>query len=124
MVLDSASGFQGGVGVECSTTWSGTASGVADGDTVTVTFDPPLPDEAYCTITLDCTAQVCVRGCEGDVNRDGDTNTTDASQVKLRFGLAVTDGNCEWDFNRDDAINTTDYSQIKLRFDNSAPECP
>ena len=124
MDLDSASGFQGGVGVECSTTWSGTAGGVADGDTVTVTFDPPLPDEAYCTITLDCTAQVCVRGCEGDLNRDGATNSTDASQVKLRFGQTASSANCEWDFDLSGEVNTTDYSQIKLRFGRSAPECP
>ena len=61
---------------------------------------------------------------EGDMNRDGDTNTTDASTVKLRFGQALTDANCEWDFNHDGVINTTDASQVKLRFGFTAPECP
>jgi hypothetical protein len=65
-----------------------------------------------------------VRTLEGDLNRDGSTNTTDASQLKLRFGQTATEANCEWDFNVDGAINTTDYSQIKLRFGNAAPQCP
>ena len=58
------------------------------------------------------------------MNRSGETNTTDASSVKLRFGQPPTDANCEWDFNCDGAINTTDASQVKLRFGFSAPECP
>ena len=111
--------------VNCSAAWSGTATVTAVvGNIVTVEFSSALPNQAYCTITLDCGAEVCVRMIEGDMNRDSNTNTTDASSVKLRFGQAVTDSNCEWDFNTDGAINTTDFSQIKLRFGNTAPECP
>ena len=123
--LDTASGFNGGVTVACSTAWSGTADGVADGNTVTVEFSPSLPDQAYCVITLDCmTNDVCVRMCEGDMNRSGATNTTDASAVKTRFGATLTDANCEWDFNCSGAINTTDASAVKARFGKSAPACP
>ena len=111
--------------VNCSASWSGTATVTAVvGNTVTVEFSPSLPNEAYCVVALDCNAEVCVRMCEGDMNRDGDTNTTDASAVKLRFGQTPTDANCEWDFNCDGAINTTDASQVTLRFGFTAPECP
>ncbi len=111
--------------VNCSAAWAGTATVTAVvGNTVTVEFSPALTNEAYCTVTLDCSAEVCVRMIEGDMNRDSDCNTTDASSVKLRFGQTVTDLNCEWDFNRDGDINTTDGSAVKLRFGNTAPVCP
>jgi hypothetical protein len=58
------------------------------------------------------------------MNRDGDANPTDASNVKLRFGQTVSDANCEWDFNRDGDINPTDASNVKLRFGYTAPLCP
>ena len=114
--------------VNCSAAWTGTAT-VTDvstnGVTVTVEFSPSLPDQAYCVITLDCmTNDVCVRMCEGDMNRSGATNTTDASAVKTRFGATLTDANCEWDFNCSGAINTTDASAVKARFGKSAPACP
>ena len=126
--LDDAWGFTGGVTVNCDPSWPeppGTVSvtGPID-DTVTLEFDPALPNESYCTIQFDCGAEVCVTSCDGDMNLDGGTNTTDASSVKLRFGQTLTDANCEWDFNTDGAINTTDYSQVKLRFGNIAPSCP
>ncbi len=116
--------------VTCSTAWDGAAT-VTDvstnGSTVTVEFAPPLPNNAKCTITLDCMtrlSEVCVRNIEGDMNGDGTCNTTDASAVKLRFGQTVTDANARWDFNRDGLINTTDASAVKLRFGNTAPGCP
>jgi hypothetical protein len=117
--------------VSCSTNgWSGTAT-VTDvstnGVTVTVEFSPALTNGDKCVITLDCMtrlSEVCVRDIEGDMNADGNTNTTDASAVKLRFGQTVTDANARWDFNRDGAINTTDASAVKLRFGNTAPTCP
>ena len=98
-----------------------------------ITFDPALPNQDCCEVTLGgmlsadgqpFQGSMPVRTLEGDLNRDGSTNTTDASQVKLRFGQTATEANCEWDFNVSGAINTTDYSQIKLRFGNAAPQCP
>ena len=122
--LDDAGAFGGGVAVTCNPTWAGavTVAGVA-GNTVTLQFSPALPDQSACVITLDCAAEVCVRTCEGDLNRSGDTNTSDASQVKLRLGQTPTNANCHWDLNLSGDINTSDYSQIKLRFGKAAPEC-
>ena len=123
--LDDASGFLGGVVVNCSpTAWTGTITTSTVGNMVTLWFSPPLSGQSYCQITLDCGAQVCVRNCEADMNRNGFTNTTDASQIKLRFGQTVTAANCEWDWDLSGAINTTDYSGAKLRFGYSAPQCP
>ena len=58
------------------------------------------------------------------MNLSGDTNTSDASQVKLRFGQTPTDADCQWDWNLSGQINTSDYSQAVLRFGKSAPVCP
>ena len=112
--------------VNCSVSWSGSATVTAVvGDTVRVEFDSRLPDQAYCVITLDCmTNDICVRTIEGDMNRSGHTNTTDASAAKARFGATLGDNNCEWDFNCSGAINTTDFSACKARFCKSAPQCP
>jgi hypothetical protein len=123
--LDDASGFAGGVVVNCSpTVWMGTITTSTAGNTVTLWFSPPLSDQSYCEIVLDCGALVCVRNCEGDMNRSGATNTTDASAVKARFGQTLTNANCEWDFNLSGAINTTDFSACKARFGKSVPQCP
>ncbi len=123
--LDDTWSYRAGATVNCDPAWSGTITETGPiGDTVTLEFDPALPDEAYCTIEFGCGGEVCVTLCEGDMNLDGVTNTTDASSVKLRFGQTPTDANCEWDFNNDGAINTTDASQVKLRFGKAAPACP
>ena len=113
--------------VSCvNNTYSGTITTTPNGTAVTVEFDPALPDQDCCGMTLtgDAVDGLWVRTLEGDVNRDGFTNTTDASQVKLRFGQTPTNANCEWDFNVDGEINTTDASQVKLRFGFTAPACP
>ena len=125
--LTYAGGFAGGVTAICvnagdvSAKVSGTS---VNGNTVTVSFSPPLPDQDACTIELDCQASVCVRGLEGDLNLSGQTNTTDTSQVKLRFDQDAVTAGPQWDFDTSGAVNTTDFSQIKLRFGNTAPECP
>ena len=124
--LDKTLGFEGGVTVDCTpTAWAGavTVTGPVN-DTVTLEFAPVLPDQAYCTIELDCGAEVCVRMCEGDMNRSGTTDTTDASNAKLRFGQTATNANCEWDYDRSGEINTTDAASVKLRFGKQAPDCP
>ena len=64
------------------------------------------------------------RDSEHDVNRDGSTNTTDASQIKLRFGQDAATAGPEYDYNTSGTVNTTDFSQIKLSFGNTAGECP
>jgi hypothetical protein len=95
-----------------------------DGNTVTVSFSPALPDRDACTVELDCGAAVCVRSLEGDLNLSGETNTTDTSQLKLRFDQDAATAGAQWDFNTDGQVNTTDYAQVKLRFGNTAPTCP
>ena len=93
-------------------------------NTVTVTFAPALPDQDACTVTLDCGASVCVRGCEGDLNRSGDTTASDSLQAKIRFGQTADETNAEWDFNLSGDISSADALQIKIRFGFTAPSCP
>jgi hypothetical protein len=104
---------------------------LAGGDQLTITFDPALEDVDRYVVALsgmtslggaesaDPTFEVIA--LEGDVNHDLATNTTDASILKLRFGLAVDGTTWVYDYNNDGEINTTDFSQVKLKFGNSAP---
>ena len=122
-----ASGFTGGVTVICvyAGEMSASVSGTSvNGNTVTVSFSPALPDEDACTIELDCGGSVCVRGLEGDLNLSGETNTVDASQLRIRFGQDAATAGPQWDFNVSGLVTTMDYSQVKVRFGNMAPECP
>ena len=93
---------------------------------VTVTFDGALPNEAYCVVTLDCGAQVCVRGLEGDIDRGGLVSTSDASIIKPKFGQTPSEAsaNVEFDFDVSGLISTSDFSQVKPKFGNAAPDCP
>ncbi len=122
--LDTAAGFLGGVSMDCTTAWSGSVNTVVDQNTVTLAFDPALPDEAACTVTLDCGAAVCVRGLAGDADLDGVVTVVDNAATKLRFGMTVDATNARFDFNRDGDISPVDNSQRKLRFGNYAPACP
>ena len=125
--LTDAVSFGGGVSVTCvnAVDVSAGVSGTSvDGNTVTVSFSPGLPGQDACTVELDCGALVCVRGVDGDLNLDGETNTTDTSQVKLRFDQDAGTAGPQWDFDCSGVVNTTDFSQIKLRFGNAAPACP
>jgi hypothetical protein len=125
-VLDAAS-FANGVVVTCvgagdvSSSVSGTS---VAGDTVTVTFDPALPDQDACVIDLDCGGTACVRSCEGDLNLSGDTTVSDNLQAKIRFGEVASNANCEWDFNLSGDVTSADALQIKIRFGFTAPACP
>ena len=106
--------------------YGGSVTTTADGTTVTVEFDPALPDRDCCEIVLtgDVAANLWVRTLRGDVNRGGSTDTTDAAQIKLRFGQDAAVAGAQWDYNTSGEVNTTDYSQIKLVFGATAPECP
>ncbi len=122
--LDTAAGFEGSASVDCATPWSGSVNTAVDQNTVTLTFDPALPDEAACTITLDCGAAVCARGLAGDADLDGVVTVVDNAATKLRFGMTVDQSTARFDFNRDGDISPVDNSQRKLRFGNYAPACP
>ena len=107
--------------------YTGTTQVTADGTTtVTIEFEPALPDQACCEIALtgDVQDSFAVRTLAGDANLSGAVNTTDASQIKLYFGDTVDQGNCTFDCNGDGSIDTTDASQIKLNFGHAAAQCP
>jgi hypothetical protein len=126
--LDDASSVSRVIDVACHpTVWTGTVPfAVSDvlADTVTVEFTPALPDQSYCVVTLDCGASVCVRSCEGDLNRSGSTTASDNLQAKVRFGQAANETNCEWDFNLSGGITAADALAIKIRLGFAAPGCP
>ena len=88
-------------------------------------FDPPLPDADCCTVELsgDASGSVTVRTLAGDVNRDGQVTTADASLVKPHFQETVNDTNFLFDFNGDGLITTSDYALIKPLFQHTAPAC-
>ncbi len=125
--LDDGDKFSGGVTVTCTNAGdvSGSVGGTSvAGDTVTIDFSQPLPDQDACTVELDCGATTCVRTCEGDLNRSGGTTVADNLQAKIRFGQVATNANAEWDFNLSGGVSTSDALQIKIRFGFAAPECP
>ena len=127
MDVNPAALFGGSVSVGCinagdvSATVSGTS---VIGNTVTVSFNPALPDEDTCTVNLDCGALVCLSGLRGDTNRDGTTSTADASIIKPKFGGDPAVDGAEFDYNVDGIISTADFSQVKPLFGNTAPICP
>ena len=60
----------------------------------------------------------------GDATRDGSVSTADASGIKQRLGLTVTEDLCRYDINHDGSISTADISSVKQRLGNTAPDCP
>jgi hypothetical protein len=106
--------------------YAGSITVTAADTTVTVEFAPALPNQDCCEITLsgDVSDSFAVRTVRGDVNRNGDANTTDASQLKLLFGETAYWAGAQYDYNTDGMVNTTDFSQVKLTFGQSAPACP
>jgi hypothetical protein len=107
--------------------YGGTATVDADGSTVvTANFDPALPDQNCCEISLsgDVAGTYAVQTLAGDVNLDGSVTTADALQIKVYFGQGADAANCEFDFNCSGDISTADSLQIKLSFGNEAAACP
>ena len=97
-----------------------------DTDTIRLTFDPALPDQDACTITL--TGEVedsfCVRTLECDVDFDGQVLTVDASKIKSRFQDPIDGTNFWYDVDCDNQIITVDASKVKSRFQHTCPPCP
>ncbi len=101
--------------------------------TVTIEFDPPLPDADCCEVFLDGLASSAgvpaldthsVRTLAGDTNLDGQVNAVDNSQARLYFGQPVDATNFLKDFNASGVINAIDNSQLRLFFGHTAPACP
>ena len=59
-----------------------------------------------------------------DATCDGMVSTVDASGIKGRLGLPVTEDLCRYDINHDGWISTPDRSSCKARLGNVAPSCP
>jgi hypothetical protein len=65
-----------------------------------------------------------VRVLAGDVDRDGEVLTTDASKVKSRFQDPVDQTKFCYDVDCDGQIITVDASKVKSRLQNKAAVCP
>ena len=107
--------------------YSGTATPTANGTpTLAVSFDPALPYNDCCTISLtgDLEADYAVAILPGDADRNLDVNSLDYSSVKLRLGQPLDDSNACYDVNADGDITSLDYSAIKLNLGASLPGCP
>ncbi len=125
-VTDPASSV--GASVSCANNvYTGTPTVSADGSTtVTVTLAPALPEQDCCEITLtgDVEDSYQVRTLAGDMNLDGQTNSVDASQARLRFGSQADVSNATYDANADGVISAVDNAQVRLRFGAQAATCP
>jgi hypothetical protein len=106
-------------------------------DVVTIEFNTALPNEDCYTFDLTGMESFDGGGFDppegsefqivalvGDVNRDGQVSTADASSVKARLEHVVTDDNCQYDVNNDGQVSTADKSSVKARFEMAAPACP
>jgi len=107
--------------------YTGTVTPYADGgSTIAVEFDPPLPADDCCTISLtgDLEAGYSIATLEGDVDRNLIVNSIDASAIKPRFGQATDEANFIYDVGCDGIVSSLDYSAIKPRFGHQLPGCP
>jgi len=115
-------------GVECEFAgYSGTATPYADGGTsIAVEFDPALPADDCCTITLtgDVESVYAIATLEGDLDQNLIVNSIDASSIKPRFGQSTDEDNFVYDVNGDGLVSSLDYSAIKPRFGHQMESCP
>jgi hypothetical protein len=110
-----------------NTEYTGTATATADGsNVVTVDLVPAFPDQDCCEVRLYGAVRDWhyVATLAGDVDRDGEVLTPDASKVKSRFQDPVDGTNFVYDVDADGEILTVDASKVKSRFQNAAPACP
>ena len=138
--LDDASGFAGGVNIECQdndgiiTDLSAVVNSVAvKGDTVTVTVGTGfnnvslLPDGLACIVQLDCGASVCIRTLEGDIDRNGFGSAGDKMQIKAWVGDVATATNAGFDYNTDGIVTFIDFALARVCciFETAlVPDCP
>jgi hypothetical protein len=131
ITVDDASGAAGPVTIDCGPcAYTGTGTASVVGNVVTVTFSTALPDKCCCTVTLDCddgagSAEVCVCGLAGDIDRGGLVTTGDASIIKPKFGQTPTAATAQFDYDLGGLINTGDFSVVKPKFGNTlVNSCP
>jgi len=115
-----------GATVDCGAAYSGSISTLGGGETIGVEFDPPLPADDCCTITLSggLDDTFAVATLEGDVDRNLMVNSVDFSAIKPWFGAAVGGESFLYDVNVDGLINSLDGAVVKPRFGHQLPGCP
>lgn len=108
-------------------TYSGTINVTVslDGTMVTVMFDPALPNEDACTISLsgDIEESFCVRTLEGDVDFDGEVTIIDKNRVFEHYGELTTIENFWYDVTTIAGIGADDMGTVESRLGNTAPNC-
>ena len=125
----------GSARVTCSDTrYDGAASlSLPAQNQLSITFDPALPDEDCCEVSVSGVVTTTgagvagsqkVRTLAGDVDRNGQVTTADTSLIKPHFQEPVDATTCRWDFNVDGVITTADSSLIKPLYQHVAPDCP
>jgi len=116
------------VAVSCAeTTYSGTITPGPDGtSTFTVTFNPPLPDNDACKISLNAPVfeAVCLKKLEADVDQSGLVNSVDASTIKPYWGDDVDAQTFIYDVTNDGIINSVDSAAVQPRYSNTVGDCP
>ena len=128
MLFDTTAGVSSfSAAVDCKYhDYNGTITETADGSSVvTVEFDPALPNNDCCTVTLtgEVNGDQTIAILLGDADGNFDVNSLDYSYVKLRLGLPVLDMP-RVDLNADGDITSLDYSTIKLNISAVLLDCP
>lgn len=119
--------FSASVACQRDAAYAAAVTTVADGTSaIAVQFEPPLPANDCCTITLTDAVNdsYAVATLEGGVDANLIVNSLDFSAIKARFGQAVNGGNFRYDLNGDGVINSVDSSAVKARFGNYLESCP
>ncbi len=94
--------------------------------TLTVIFDPPLPNGECCELVLSggATGTAMIQILEGDVNQNGIVNATDKNLVKGKIGRTLDAENFVFDVNMTGTINATDKFLVKAEIGEVVAVCP
>jgi hypothetical protein len=112
-----------------------TVSLLNGGLTLSINFNPGLPDQKrytfelagkfkaagvpYPLLTGDTNCEV--RGLVGDMNSSGNINLIDVGAVKAKAGAVVSASTCMYDLNCDGNINLIDVGLAKSKYGNTVP---
>jgi predicted outer membrane repeat protein len=119
--------YAGTVGV------SPTAGPMCPNSRLEITFDPALPDQDCCQISLNgmtsAYGQPVVGGftvatLAGDVSRDGEVTVSDKNLIKPKIGQPVDSQNFYFDVSCDGEISVSDKALVKPKIGNVAMACP
>lgn len=119
--------YTGGIGLSLA---EGALCGQSE---LTITFDPALPDEDCCQISLPglatsygkpSIAEFAIIALAGDADRDGAVTTADGSTTTQRLGWLTDAEMAQYDLDTDGFITTADTSVATQRLGRVAPSCP